>query len=1279
MIFSIEPAHIAQLTDADLRTLVGLLAEQEVLRHTATTFGVTFGGHQDAKDGGIDVRVALKGGEISGFVPRPQTGFQVKAQSMRPAQIKSEMRPNGQLRTAIAELGKSGGAYIIVSSGEDPTDTALSHRRNAMAAAIADVDEAAGLHLDFYGQQQIASWVNLHVGLMIWVRSRIGKSQFGWRPFGDWSNSPGPTSEAFLVDEDVRIEKVPSAKGEKISLLEGLKRIRRTLSEPQGAVRMVGLSGLGKTRIAQAIFDASLGDHSLNPQLAIYTDLSDAPSPQPLELLSSLQGHRGRCVMIVDNCGAELHQKLCAWIRANDSQASLLTIEYDVTDDQLEHTEFWRLEPASEPIIQKVLSRRHPNLSAPDRDAIAEFADGNFRIALALAEATASGGSLANLKANDIFRRLFWQNHTENAALLRAAQACALVYSFDGELLNGEGAELPVLARLAGQTVEELYVHIAELRRRQLAQTRSEWRAVLPHALANRLASQALQDLPMPVLSEQFIASAPERLIRSFSRRLGYLHESDRAKEIVTDWLAPGGYLSPLENLNEFGLALLRNIAPVCPDTVLKAISEAADRDANFFSASASHRRCMIGLLRSIAYEASHFEAAVSLLRRFARNAPKTNDSSEAEGVFSSLFHLCLSGTHAPAPERLRALETIASSSDAEDHRLTGIGLEAMLKCDHFSSGYNFEFGARKRDFGYQPVTQHDFLDWYRASLAFALELSKKPEFREMIRRLIASHFRRLVRYVGLAEELSRIADQFAADGGWPQGWASARSAAREAKKAGHEGEFKILNSLAKRLEPRSLSDRIACYVAVEQWTAVDVLEIDLEDEVPYEKSRALVEQKCREIGGELARDIRAFENNLAAILSSRTNRGSHVALEMGRQIENPAPVLTIIERELIARECDATIVSFSSMFFGGLAEHQRTHVDEFLDLTLKDVRLHPAYVYLESAIELSTRGLERLKSAIGMKSLPINSFQHLSYSRPLSTVSGADLYDLLLAISVRESGLPVSLDILHARVFRKNADKQELCADERRAGRELICKITFDERRDRDDHQLARLISACLSPLQDDDVGRHVCQQLRKAIKNSLVYAGNFGQTVAALATSFPRAVLDILVEESEFGHEDAREIFTRFREERSCPLQNINLDVMLDWARTNPELRYARLAKVIRLWRAEGDDGRELSDSDEKGELFWTTQALRLLQEAPEPLVAFSIFIKRFEPSMWSGSLADLLERRARLLTALPPDTDPSILKTAIKEHSRLLKLIERVRKHESEDRRQRDQRFE
>src|SRR5262249_27686294 len=126
---------------------------------------------------------------------------------------------------------------------------------------------------------------------------------------------------------------------------------------------------------------------------------------------------------------------------------------------------------------------------------ITESSGGNARIAIALASTVDKHESLSGIADRELFERLFQQRHAHDRGLLRAAQACALVYSFDGEALMGEAAELPKLAALIGIDAPTLFGFIAELRNRDLVQQRSVWRAVLPHAIANRLAAMALEEI----------------------------------------------------------------------------------------------------------------------------------------------------------------------------------------------------------------------------------------------------------------------------------------------------------------------------------------------------------------------------------------------------------------------------------------------------------------------------------------------------------------------------------------------------------------------------------------------------------------------------------------------------------------------------------------------------------------------------------------------------------------------------------------------------------------
>ena len=157
--------------------------------------------------------------------------------------------------------------------------------------------------------------------------------------------------------------------------------------------------------------------------------------------------------------------------------------------------------------------------------------------------------TLAGLTNEGLFQRLFQQRNPRDNDLLRSARVFSLLYSFQGQALDGTEAELPALASLAGQTTAELYRNITDLTRRDLVQSRSVWQAILPHAIANRLAAQALEDIPPNIIEAALIRGGSDRMARSFSRRLAYLHDHPVAIEIIRTWLSPSGLLGAVGKL----------------------------------------------------------------------------------------------------------------------------------------------------------------------------------------------------------------------------------------------------------------------------------------------------------------------------------------------------------------------------------------------------------------------------------------------------------------------------------------------------------------------------------------------------------------------------------------------------------------------------------------------------------------------------------------------------------------------------------------------------------
>ena len=183
----------------------------------------------------------------------------------------------------------------------------------------------------------------------------------------------------------------------------------------------------------------------------IYADLGEQIEPQPSKMVEALLESQSDSIIIVDNCGPATHNQLSKIVNRTGSRLKLITVEYDIRDDIPEGTSCYRLEGASGNVIQTLVKERYSVLSDSDATRIAEFSDGNARVAFAIAASAEQTGELSRLHNAELFDRLFHQKKGENDELLRCAEIRSLVYSFDSEDIS-DSAEVSLLATLAETT-----------------------------------------------------------------------------------------------------------------------------------------------------------------------------------------------------------------------------------------------------------------------------------------------------------------------------------------------------------------------------------------------------------------------------------------------------------------------------------------------------------------------------------------------------------------------------------------------------------------------------------------------------------------------------------------------------------------------------------------------------------------------------------------------------------------------------------------------------------
>ncbi|MDR3454767.1 MAG: hypothetical protein P4L96_18540 [Rhodoferax sp.] len=1259
--FDVTSDDIAQLNDVDLRELVGRLCEAELASQGLSTAAVTWGGNQTAADGGLDVRVALPlGTPINGYIPRFSTGFQVKTPDMARAAILAEMHPNGVIRPVIQELADVDGAYVIVSSHGSTADSALRNRQNALREALTGVDNAAQLHTDFYDRTRLATWVRQHPGLITWVKEKVGRALVGWRPYGPWSGAAEGVDTEYLLDDKLRLHFSGHRDAPPQPVTNAIDELRDGLAQPGKMVRLVGLSGVGKTRLVQALFDARIGSRPLPPSLAVYTNLSDNPDPQPTGLASDLMANRTRAVLIVDNCPPDLHRRLSDLCSASGSTVSVLTVEYDVRDDQPEGTQVVTLDTSSPELIEKLVRRRFSHLSAVDARTVAEASGGNARIAIALAGTVEKSETVADLSDDELFQRLFRQRHDPNDALLLAAQACSLVYSFQGEAMAGDEAELLRLAALADQTPRELYRNVGELFRRDLVQHRSVWRAVLPHAIANRLAARALEDTPYDLIDQQLVTGGTDRLARSFSRRLAFLHDHPHAIAIVDRWLAPGGLLGNVTGLNDLGQAMFENVAPVSPSAALAGLERVSSRDLEVVAAVLRRHRL---LLRSLAYDPALFERSTSLLVLATTQSLGERETKEASDTFASLFTIYLSGTHATIEQRLGVIERLLRSGELKQRSLGLAALDKILKTTFFTSHHRFEFGARSRDYGYQPRSNDDVSKWHSAALALIEWLAFTegvliPELGD----LVARNFRGQWTSAQMFVHLEGLVRQFAANGFWREGWAACRQTMRFDKDRLTPASFSRLSALEAELKPTNLPGRVRATVL----GGLDLEDIKLEGDIASEFER--LDAIAQELGAAVAVDEAALADLLPDLL-----RGGNRAWEFGRGLarasEGSRATWSKLVEGLGQLPPEQRNVQVLRGFLAECWEKDRDLAQCLLDAALDHPTLVTFVPILHSAVQLDTRGVERLKRALNSGQVQVGMYRNLAHGRTTGQLEGSDLRDLLLLIADQPDGFDVALEILYMRLFSDGLAQRQREPELIEAGRELMRRVRFKQRGEQDDYKAAEVVRTCLAGPEAAPFAAELADRMRQAIAANDTYSFDNDELMKALLTVQPTAVLDALFKGDDREQQEGVMVFDHLHDYQSNPADEISCEDLIVWCNREREKRFSLAASFVTFARR----------AEESGSKVWSEQAKALLAHAPDPGSVLTVFVERFRPMIWGGSRATLMEANARLLDSLEEETASSLTLIITEAKAQLAREVEEEREWETAKDRARDERFE
>jgi len=667
--FKIDSEDIARLSDLQLTQLLKDLLHAECLAFQLAQRSVEVALNIRVGDGGEDGRISWSGSiDQTDYIPNRLTQFQNKATEMGPAQYAAEVVTSDgrEIKRMVNEVLSDGGSYIVFTT-QELNVRQKSERIDAIRATFRSHGRSYAETADIriYDSAIIAGWVNCYLSTVLSVQFWTARTvERGLKNYKKWQDMECYSSLPY--------EDVPS----RAAMLSSL---RASLNVERACFRIVGLSGMGKTRMA---LEALSADEFLKSWV-VYVDVGFGINIAAL--LSDWISHNYRIILVVDNCDYTLHEKLVKEVRRSDSKVTLLTMDYNLERVSGE-TNIYHLEPMTDDEILKLISPAYAD-KVVDLERVAKFAQGFPQIAVMLANArVAEDPEIGQLTDDDIAHKLLWgRDDNRREDYLKILQVCSL-FDFFGVTENVE-SQLEYISTLIGLDVNKVYECICHFADRGLIDRRGRFAQVVPKPLAIRLAVQWWRNTRL-VVQTQLIDGMPGDMVDQFCTQIEKLDFHPQVKELTRKLCGDLGFFGNAEVIcSDRGSRLFRSFVTVNPEDTCQALYEALikmSREELVCIAGNVRRNLVLSLERLSFHENLFSEAAWCLL--LLGVAENEHWSNNARGIFVQLFRVYLSGTPATPEQRIALID------NAIDLKVKDVDLVLI---DAISAGLDVRGGFR--------------------------------------------------------------------------------------------------------------------------------------------------------------------------------------------------------------------------------------------------------------------------------------------------------------------------------------------------------------------------------------------------------------------------------------------------------------------------------------------------------------------------------------------------------------------------------------------------------
>lgn len=1214
--------EIERLSPIQLTVLLKKLLHLEALKFNIPLSNTYVSSKIEVPDGGEDGRIRWdKGPSSTDWIPKPFTLLQCKATKMTATASGKEIliKDESRLKPRVEEVLDAGGAYILFTNKSRNTD----HKKPLITAVRQSIKKVGKSYADtadikIYDSDDIAAWVNQYIAAVTYVCECSGLSlPLGLKTWDQFSKLEALSNKFFTNEQ---IETI-------------LSHLRSHLTIPQNVIRLMGLSGLGKTRlILEAFRPPSELDNNLQQAFSsemVYFDASFGENSLP-GLLANFVSRHLKGIIVVDNCGLELHKRLVTEVKSSSSKLAMITVDYDLAKPSSSDPIIPIEGSLYNDIIKEMLRDQYKELSERDIERIAEFAQGFPHMAVLLAkDRQIDKDTIGYLSDDDLLNKLLWGRKPKDSEALAAIRACAIFdyFGYQDDVSSQRNFIGEQIASLKQDRFYEIFVEFAD---RGIIELRGRFARVKPLPLAVRLAADWWKNCRPEKVPSLLTLIVEEGLAERLCDQMSKLHFLPAAQEMVKQLCGEQAPFGQAEVLNtEQGSRLFRSLVEVNPETCVIAL----DRVFGHMSILQLHeigpgRRNIVWSLEKLCFWSGTFSIAAKLMLIFGA-AENETWGNNATNQFLQLFHIYLSGTQAPPDDRLHLIRNALQSETREVRELAIRALGSALQTGHFSRmGGVEQQGSRPPLEEWKPKTWDEILTYWKACLSILSQLiCDKDSLENVAREQIVLNMRGLMTH-GLTLEIELIISRITENN--PQYWPEALNVIKETLRY-HREEMPPdiqarLETMISWLTPCSLEDRIKYIVTEPMW------EHSINASGHYDDVSALNAKKFAE---ELVASNTGYSEYIPFMLVGEQRQAYAFGRRLGELIKDKEYFLLYVISSLktVTNQGNPSLLGG---FLSSLTDRQL--IEMVLDKVAVDDQLFIYLLDITRYIMPQEDDLKRVMQLVDSQKIPVKNLSAFSYGSVLDHLP-PDVIDRFCRDLIKHDidGLWCALNIVVMYCFNVTERWEGL----RNVAREILTNTadlllaSAGSIKDGYHWQLC-CEKILLSSARDPEIASSVCKGIIAAAANnefarhSLDYyikpvielllvnycADVFPLLGAALIEDNPLLDLNLqFLLGSKFDHDS----------KKKGPFFSVPDDVLIKWCEDNEPVAPRIIAEIMPLSIKEG------------GIIKWYPLAKKIIDRFGEDEKTLQAILSNFGTFSWMGSLIPYYQLQLDLLKQL------------------------------------------